>query len=85
MAIVKRGDRYGVRIWDPTTQRHRWLGTFERLQDAKRAEADAISRPAAWGAMTVEQWAREWQDVYARGAVSTSAPTGTPASRSSTR
>ena len=71
MAIVKRGDRYGVRIWDATTQRHRWLGTFERLQDAKRAEADAISRPGAWGAMTVEQWAREWQDVYARGAVST--------------
>ncbi len=71
MAIVKRGDRYGVRIWDATTQRHRWLGTFERLQDAKRAEADAISRPAAWGAMTVEQWAREWQDVYARGAIST--------------
>jgi hypothetical protein len=66
-----------------------WLaagrGTFERLQDAKRTEADAISRPGAWGAMTVEQWAREWQDVYARGAVSTSARTAMRASRSSTR
>ncbi|MGI8863652.1 MAG: tyrosine-type recombinase/integrase [Solirubrobacteraceae bacterium] len=71
MAIVKRGDRYGVRIWDGAAQRHRWLGTFDKLQDAKRAEADSISRPVAAGAVTVEQWAREWQEEYRRGAVST--------------
>lgn len=41
MAIVKRGHRYGARIWDAGAGRHRRLGTFERLQDAKRAEADA--------------------------------------------
>jgi integrase len=71
MAIVKRGDRYGVRIWDAGAGRHRWLGTFERLQDAKRAEADAIARPAFGGSLTVAEWAREWQDAYARGAVAT--------------
>ena len=51
--------------------RHRWLGTFDKLQDAKRAEADAISHPVATGSITVEQWAREWQEDYARGAVAT--------------
>ncbi|MDQ6730310.1 MAG: site-specific integrase [Actinomycetota bacterium] len=71
MAIVKRGDRYGVRICDAGAGRHRWLGTFERLQDAKRAEADAIARPALGGSLTVAEWAREWQDAYARGAVAT--------------
>jgi hypothetical protein len=65
MAIVRRGDRYGVRIWDPVAQRHRWLGTFERLQDAKRAEANAISQPAVAGTLTVAEWAREWQEHYA--------------------
>jgi hypothetical protein len=81
MAIVKRGDRYGVRIWDAAAGRHRWLGTFERLQDAKRAEADAIARPAFGGSLTVGEWAREWQDAYARGAVATRAPIATRASR----
>lgn len=71
MAIVRRGDRYGVRIWDGAAKRHRWLGTFDRLQDAKRAEADAISHPAASNAITVEEWAHEWQQHYARGAVAT--------------
>jgi integrase len=71
MAIVRRGDRYGVRIWDRAAQRHRWLGTFDKLQEAKRAEANAISRPMAAGAITVQQWAREWQEDYARGAVAT--------------
>ncbi|MGZ4226941.1 MAG: tyrosine-type recombinase/integrase [Solirubrobacteraceae bacterium] len=71
MAIVRRGDRYGVRIWDPAAQRHRWLGTFERLQDAKRAEANAISQPAMAGTLTVAEWARDWQEHYARGAAST--------------
>lgn len=71
MAIVKRGDRYGVRIWDAGSQRHRWLGTFDKERDAKRAEADATLRPAMAGSMTVEQWARDWQAEYARGALAT--------------
>jgi hypothetical protein len=71
MAIVRRGDRYGVRVWDAVAKRHRWLGTFAKLQDAKRAEADAVSRPAVSYGVTVEQWAGEWQEQYARGAVAT--------------
>jgi hypothetical protein len=71
MAIARRGDRYGVRIWDGAAKRHRWLGIFDRLQDAKRAEADAISHPGAGGAITVDECSREWQQHYARGAVAT--------------
>jgi integrase len=71
MAIVKRGDKYGVRVWEPVSQRHRWLGTFDTLKEAKRAEADAAVQPAARGSMTVEQWAARWQEDYARGAVAT--------------
>ena len=41
MAIIKRGDRYGVRVWEPARRRHRWLGTFPNLREAKRVEADA--------------------------------------------
>lgn len=71
MAIVRRGDRYGVRVWDPVGRRHRWLGTFPKLKDAQRAEADARVRPIAPGSMTVEQWARTWQAEYAREALAT--------------
>lgn len=71
MAIIRRGDRYGVRVWEPANQRHRWLGTFDRLKDAERAEAEAKIKPKASGSMTVEQWATMWQDEYARGAVAT--------------
>jgi integrase len=71
MAIVKRGNRYGVRVWDPAGGRHRWLGTFEKLADAKRAEADATLRPAAASSLTVEQWSRVWLREYARQAPAT--------------
>lgn len=71
MAIIRRGDGYGVRVWDPATKRHRWLGTFEKEKDAKRAEAEAIVQPATPGALTVAEWAKAWQRDYAREALAT--------------
>lgn len=68
MAILKRGDKYGVRIW--MGGKHRWLGTFDTRAEAKRAEADATLTPAA-GSMTVEQWARVWLGRYQRPALAT--------------
>jgi integrase len=69
MAIVKRGDKYGVRVW--VDGRHRWLGTFATRTEARRAEADATIQPVSGSAMTVEQWARIWLQRYARPAAAT--------------
>jgi integrase len=41
MAIIKRNDRYGVRITDPASGRQIWLGTFDRKHDAIRREREA--------------------------------------------
>src|SRR5436853_420867 len=62
MAIIKRGDRYGVRVCDPARRRHRWLGTFAKLSDAKRAEADATLRPKAAVARATH---RDYGDEFA--------------------
>jgi len=69
MAIIKRGDKYGVRVW--VDGRHRWLGTFATRGEAKRAEANATVQPVAGSSMTVEQWARIWLQRYARPAAAT--------------
>src|ERR1700759_5347754 len=69
MAIVRRGDKYGVRVW--VDGRHRWLGTFATRAEAKRAEASATVQPIAGSTMTVEQWARIWLERYARPAAAT--------------
>jgi integrase len=68
MAIVKRGERYGVRVWDGRAKRHRWLGTYKKLTDAKNAEAAVRSPPAVSGSMTVQEWADVWLVDYARTA-----------------
>lgn len=68
MAILKRGDKYGVRVWDPGLGKHRWLGTYPTRKAAKEAEAAAITAPRVAGAYTVAQWAEQWQRDYARTA-----------------
>jgi integrase len=69
MAIIKRGDKYGVRVW--VDGRHRWLGTFDTRTEAKRVEADATIAPVTSSSTTVEQWARIWLTRYARPAAAT--------------
>lgn len=69
MAILKRADKYGVRVW--VDGRHQWLGTFATLKEARRAEADATIQPVSNSALTVEQWAKIWLTRYARPAAAT--------------
>src|ERR1700759_2661245 len=45
MAIVRRGDKYGVRVW--VDGRHRWLGTFATRAEAKRAFVDTLAIAAS--------------------------------------
>ena len=78
MAIIRRDGKYGVRVYDRRAQGQRWVGTFDRLKDAKRAEADATDaqRPVATRTLTVARWVERWLNDYARP---------TPATRTATR
>lgn len=40
--ILKRGNKYGARIYDPSTGKNVWLGTFDTRREAKEAEADGL-------------------------------------------
>lgn len=68
MAIIRRDGKYGVRVYDRRAQGQRWVGTFDRLKDAKRAEADATDaqRPVATRTLTVGRWVERWLKDYAR-------------------
>lgn len=39
--IKKRGDKWTVLVYDPTTKQKRWVGTYETRKDASKAEAQA--------------------------------------------
>jgi len=67
MAIVKRRNaqgkiRYGVRAW--RAGRHEWIGTYDRLADARAAERAAAAVPRA-ERLTVEAWCDHWVAGYA--------------------
>lgn len=38
MAVVERGKRFGVRVWNGAQQKHEWLGTFPTREAAEYAE-----------------------------------------------
>jgi integrase len=65
--IVRRGEKFGVRVYDRGTGMQRWLGTFETLELAKAANADASFS----GVPTVAQWGRVWLSDYSRPAAAT--------------
>lgn len=72
--IVKRGNRYGVRVYDPATPNNqRWVGTFATEREAKKAERDAEAQivPAAARARTVDDWIAIWLRDYQRPAPAT--------------
>ncbi|HEX3803157.1 MAG TPA: tyrosine-type recombinase/integrase [Solirubrobacteraceae bacterium] len=66
--IVKRGSKWGVRIWDKTTQKMVWRGTFDTKAEAKSAEARATLKPRRSKPVTVADWAAIWLSDYARPA-----------------
>lgn len=69
--IVRRGNRWGVRVWDRREQKMRWLGTFDTRQEAKNAEARATLKPRRSKPVTVAEWSAVWLSDYVRPAAAT--------------
>jgi hypothetical protein len=65
VAIVKRGKRYGVVIYE--RGQRRWLGTYGSRSEAGEAEAQAtLDRLAPHAMLTVEAFAATWLERYPR-------------------
>lgn len=69
--IVKRGDSYGVSVYDSALKRKRWIGTFATKAEAREAERDACRRRHVGGRMTCGEFATLWLDEYPREAGAT--------------
>jgi integrase len=67
--IVKRGDRYGVRIYRAGKQE--WVGTFRTRREAKDAEREALLRTRPTRDETVAHFVERWKEQYARPRAST--------------
>lgn len=65
MSIIKRGDGFGVKIYDRHARKHRWVGTFETRAQARKAEAEAIIDGQAETA-TVAWYAGRWLEQHPR-------------------
>lgn len=69
--IVKRAAGYGVRVWDRTQKKMRWVGTFPTRQTARDAEARATLKPRRGRPITIQEFADMWLSDYARAARAT--------------
>lgn len=69
MTIIARNGTFGVRVYDPTARRKRWVGTFPNLRAAKRAELAAMDEHSS--GITVKGFAEEWLILFPRPAEST--------------
>ena len=67
--IIKRGSKYGVRIY--CAGRQAWVGTFDKLSEARAAERQAQSRPRASFNLTVADYIERWKSQYPRPRAST--------------
>lgn len=66
----KRGTRYGVKI-SRSGGVQEWIGTFDKLKDAKQAELRALSRPRSRRDETCDSFAERWVRDYPRSRDST--------------
>jgi len=65
VAIVKRGKRYGVVVYE--RGRRRWIGTYGTRKEASEAEAQAVlERHLPNASLTVESFAATWLERYPR-------------------
>jgi integrase len=69
--IVKRGKRWGVRVYGGGRQR--WVGTFNTLREAKRAEREASSAPMRGGSEMCDEFVARWLRDYPRPSAGTRA------------
>lgn len=60
MTIIRRSGSYGVRV------RHRWVGTFPTLREARAAERNAYGRPLVARNETCDAFAERWPEDYPR-------------------
>ena len=61
----KRDGKYEVTVWNSALGKKRYVGLYERLSDAKRAEADATDRRADRHS-TVKEFADRWTIDFPR-------------------
>ena len=69
--IVKRGEKFGVSVYDPALKRKRWVGTFATKREAKDAERDASQRRLSVSRLKCDEFAELWLTRYARPATAT--------------
>jgi integrase len=69
--IVKRGDSYGVSVYDPSSKKKRWVGTFPTRREAKEVEREASRRRVHWTRLTGEELAALWLSHHPRAAEAT--------------
>lgn len=62
--ILKRGDRYGVRIYKAGIQV--WVGTYRTLREAREAEREALSRTRPTKDETVAEFSERWLRDFKR-------------------
>jgi integrase len=67
--IYKRGNRYGVRIYD--AKRQVWVGTFRTHQEARLAEREASMRVRPANDETVSEFVERWLRDFKRPRAST--------------
>ena len=58
--IVKRGNRYGVSVYDPALRRKRWVGTYKTKAEAREAEREASTRRRVGGRLTCAEFVALW-------------------------
>jgi integrase len=70
--ILRRGGKWGVKAYDPTLKRSKWIGTYEFKHEAEAAEAAAKGGYLPSGrAKTVQDWSVIWLRDYQRPAPAT--------------
>jgi integrase len=69
--IVKRGNSYGVSVYDSALKRKRWVGTFATKAEAREAEREASRRRTVGGRLTCGEFAALWLNEYPRKAGAT--------------
>jgi integrase len=67
--IVKRGNRYGVRIY--AAKRQVWVGSFRTRQEARLAEREAFVRVRPANDETVAEFVKRWLRDFKRPRAST--------------
>jgi integrase len=71
MAVVRNGKRWGVRIYNPASQKMDWVGSFDTYREACAVEEAHKKRGKRSGTETCGSFARRWIDDYPRATEST--------------